>query len=457
MKPGILLLLLGLAHFPSVAQHVTSTHTPGQVSPPRVSAKFEPPDGRAYHGVQTFGGFHAGYLSALGDSSIHPRVRGTFISVPGTRPPANTFSGLRSFFASSDSHGFIPEVGLFLVTSNASPTGATDSIIAVSTQYDYFLDSVIAISANYGRRMFVRIGGEFNGWWNGGGYHPYYYVQAFRKIVNMYAARGLRDSIATNWCYEPDGPNDFDSIGVNGPLWYPGDGFVDWFGLDVFDAEHFDPLLPDTLRGQITKKGKSERFLAMARARGKPVFLNESSAKNVTITPDSIDSRNDWNRWFAKFWTFIGNHAEIKGFNYINQDWENTGYPGWGDARIQNSPFITAWYRQEMRNPRYIHLRSPITSVSPASPAPDGFVLHQSFPNPFNPAALIRYELPAAGETRLAVYDVLGREVAVLAEGVKEAGIHEVTFDGAAFSSGVYFYRLTAGEGSRVRRMLLMK
>jgi hypothetical protein len=427
-------------------------------------AFMEPPDGKVYHGIQTFGSNHVGYIAALNDSTISPRVRGTFLSVPGTRPPANTFSGLRSFFASADSFGFTPEVGLFLVTSSASPTGATDSIIAVSTQYDYFLDSVIAISANYGKRMFVRIGGEFNGWWNGGGYHPYYYVMSFRKIVNMYVTHGLRDSIATNWCYEPDAANNFDSVGVNGPLWYPGDNYVDWFGLDVFDAAHFDQSLPDTVGGVITRKGKSERFLAMARTHGKPVFLSETSAKGVTITPDSIDSVNDWNNWFAKFWVFHGNHVEIKGFNYTNQDWENTGYPGWGDARIQNSPYITSWYRQEMHNPKYIHLHSSITSVSSALPStPDQFVLHQNFPNPFNPTTTIAFTLSSQerdavrSHVSLKVFDLLGREVATLLTEVKQPGIFTVQFDAGDLVSGVYLYRLQAGGFTATKKLVLLK
>lgn len=420
-------------------------------------AFMEPPDGKVYHGVQTFGGFHNGYVAALGDTNIQPRVRGIFVSVPGTRPPASTFNGLRSFFASADSIGFIPEVSLFLVTSNESPTGATDSIIAVSTQYDAFLDSIILISKSHNKRMFVRIGGEFNGWWNGGGYHPYYYVTAFRKIVDKYAAHGFRDSIATNWCYEPDAPNDFDSVGVNGPLWYPGDSYTDWFGLDVFDAAHFDQSLPDYIGGVITKKGKSERFLAMARARGKPVFLSETSAKGVTITADSLDSVNDWNNWFAKFWAFIGNHTEIKGFNYINQDWENTGYPGWGDARIQNSPYITMWYRQEMQNPKYIHLHAPPTSVRPRPVAIPEFTLQQNYPNPFNAQTNIRFSMRKSGRVLLTVFDLLGREVAMLVNGNRAAGEHAVSWNASDFSGGVYIYRLQSGDVVHSRKLVLLK
>ena len=162
---------------------------------------------------------------------------------------------------------------------------------------------------------------------------------------------------------------------------------MDWFGLDVFNAEHFDQSLPDTLRGGLlTRKGKSERFLSMARSKHKPVYLNETSAAGVNITPDSIDSRNDWNGWFAKFWGFMDNHIEIKGFNYICQNWAGSPNPQWGDARIQNSPYITNWYKQEMRRPKYIHLHGSLpVSVTVVHDVPHAFELYQNYPHPFNP------------------------------------------------------------------------
>jgi hypothetical protein len=331
-------------------------------------ALLEPSDGRVYHGAQTMTyepGTDplAGYLAAL-DSTTQPAVRGFFFGIPGERGPANTLSALGKFLAGADSIGFIPEISFFFIGS-----AATDSVIAVSSQYDWIIDSIITLSKKYGKRMFVRIGGEFNGsgpGWNGGGYHPYYYVTAFRKVTDRYAALWSRDSIATIWCYEPDAANDFDSVDSQGARWYPGDTYADWFGLDVFDAAHFDQSLPDYDRGSITKKGKSERYLGMAREKSKPVYMSEVSAKGITITGDSTDAVNDWNNWFARFWAFIEVHTEIKGFSYIDANWPAGAYPNWGDARIQNSPYITDWYNQEMTNPQYINLNSPAASVRQA-------------------------------------------------------------------------------------------
>ncbi|OGU40023.1 MAG: hypothetical protein A2X61_01990 [Ignavibacteria bacterium GWB2_35_12] len=330
-------------------------------------AKFEPPDGRVYHGAQlmtyeTTQDPLEGYLTkALFDSTIQPAVRGFFFSIPGTRGPAQSYKGLANFYHSADSVGFFPELSLFLVSDVA-----TDSIIANSTQYDNIIDSIITLSKNYGKRMFLRIGGEFNGagpGWNGGGYHPYEYVKMYKKISDMFESRGFRDSIALIWCYEPDAPNDFDSVDARGARWYPGDEYADWFGLDVFHPNHFDASLPDFDRGQITRKGKSERFLQMARSKGKPVYMSESSAQGMNISADSTDGVNDWNNWFAKFWEFIETHTEIKGFSYIDANWPPGAYANWGDSRIEKNAYVTQKYREEMHDPRYIHLPVKIDTV----------------------------------------------------------------------------------------------
>ncbi len=88
--------------------------------------------------------------------------------------------------------------------------------------------------------------------------------------------------------------------------------------------------------------------------------------------------------------------------------------------------------------------------------------LDQNFPNPFNPATLIRYDVAGAGgapaaDVRLAVYDLLGREVAVLVRERKVPGRHEVRFDGTGLASGVYLCRLSAGAEMRIRKMILIK
>ncbi|MFW5972439.1 MAG: T9SS type A sorting domain-containing protein, partial [Bacteroidota bacterium] len=97
-----------------------------------------------------------------------------------------------------------------------------------------------------------------------------------------------------------------------------------------------------------------------------------------------------------------------------------------------------------------------LTSVEPGEIA-SRFALSQNYPNPFNPATLIEYSVPAAGKVTLEVFDMLGRKVATLVDGQMPAGVHGITFEAAGLSSGLYLYRLSAGNHVATRTMMLIK
>jgi hypothetical protein len=96
-------------------------------------------------------------------------------------------------------------------------------------------------------------------------------------------------------------------------------------------------------------------------------------------------------------------------------------------------------------------------SVKDGPVIPNDFGLRQNYPNPFNPSTTIRYELPKSSIVRLSVYDILGREVSVLVNGRKDPGVYEVKFDPLGLASGVYFYRLQAGDFTQTKRLLLLR
>ena len=85
------------------------------------------------------------------------------------------------------------------------------------------------------------------------------------------------------------------------------------------------------------------------------------------------------------------------------------------------------------------------------------FSLGQNYPNPFNPSTVIGYQLPVSSEVSIEVYNLLGRRVATLVNERKPAGHHNVTFDASGLSSGLYVYRIQAGEFVQTRKMMLVK
>jgi hypothetical protein len=144
----------------------------------------------------------------------------------------------------------------------------------------------------------------------------------------------------------------------------------------------------------------------------------------------SADAKTDWNL--------------LNGFRYIAV---HMGGDGAGKLmKVDEICFDTT----------YVGL-SIVNGVPNTTSLPSQFELFQNYPNPFNPSSTISFTLAKAGNVRLSVYDLLGREVAVLVDGHQDAGAHQVVFRGERFGSGVYFYRLQSHGGDVTKKMMLIK
>lgn len=89
---------------------------------------------------------------------------------------------------------------------------------------------------------------------------------------------------------------------------------------------------------------------------------------------------------------------------------------------------------------------------------PDQYALHPAYPNPFNPTATLRYDLPEASMVSMVVYNIMGQEVTRILDGkFKPAGYHSVQFDGSGLAAGVYFVRFESESFTKVRKMVLLK
>ena len=88
---------------------------------------------------------------------------------------------------------------------------------------------------------------------------------------------------------------------------------------------------------------------------------------------------------------------------------------------------------------------------------PQVYSLSQNYPNPFNPATNFSFDLPVASHVTLTIFNVLGQEVTTLIDKKMEAGSHTVEWNAARFSSGVYFYRISAGNFTETKKMMILK
>jgi hypothetical protein len=95
--------------------------------------------------------------------------------------------------------------------------------------------------------------------------------------------------------------------------------------------------------------------------------------------------------------------------------------------------------------------------TSDVSAHPENFDLLQNYPNPFNPSTAISYQLAIASPVKLTVYDLLGRLVATLDEGLRQPGSHVVRWDASELTSGIYFYQLSTPGKTQTRKAVFLK
>jgi hypothetical protein len=126
-----------------------------------------------------------------------------------------------------------------------------------------------------------------------------------------------------------------------------------------------------------------------------------------------------------------------------------------GIDRLSAVSLLKSYVKQAQTT--YTNLASIPTAVKNENQKLSSFELQQNYPNPFNPATKISYSIPDAGHVSMKVFDILGREVMTLVNTEMKAGNHSVDFNAANLASGVYFYKLKAGDKSLVKKMLLLK
>lgn len=128
---------------------------------------------------------------------------------------------------------------------------------------------------------------------------------------------------------------------------------------------------------------------------------------------------------------------------------------GWGNITVDGVQMDHNWERPSTFG--FLEVTGVTDVAGQNNLVPTSFALYNNYPNPFNPTTKIKYDLPKEAKVTLKVYDILGREVTTLVDTKQNAGYYEVNFDATRLASGVYIYRLMAGDFVQTKKMILMK
>ncbi len=257
---------------------------------------------------------------------------------------------VRGELAAMAGHEMVPQIGLNFSAGNDNGQGLDGELAAgkFDAQIAAFADGV----ASFGRPVFIRIGYEFEGNWNN--YQPATFVKAWVRITRMLRDRKL--PFATVWC-AAGASSGWPSMNRLNEF-YPGDEWVDWWGVDIFSADEFT-------------KPELAIFLDAARAHHKPVAIGEMTPRFVSV----LRGAKSWESWFEPMIALLKRRPEIKATAYINWEWKEWSdrlgftWHDWGDARIERNPLVRDRWVQELSDPIFLHAECggavPLPRVQP--------------------------------------------------------------------------------------------
>lgn len=200
-----------------------------------------------------------------------------------------------------------------------------------------------------------------------------------------------------------------------------------------------------------------EYYCSMSRDNGQnwSVPTNVSNTPGESNMPEIANHPSERDIVIAKYVNEGGIHAQYIHDRSAGTYFSDEGLPTENEVVYMRTPVedIAAFPLQEQWEFSATQSDVPDTRAE----LPSEFMLYPNYPNPFNPSTTLQFDLAKAGDVKLTVFDVLGKEVATLVDGRMNAGVHSVRFDGEKFASGVYFARLSAGELAMTRKMVLLK
>lgn len=311
-------------------------------------ARLEPKRG-VIHGAGQDPGSYAEY-SNLFPNSLKPLMYMTYITITAGEDEMRKWQQrVQKEIAGWPSQPTVLQIGLNMTAGKDDGTGSAKWV--AKGRYDAAINAFIEALKSFNVPAYVRIGYEFEGDWNN--YTPEGFVSAFRVITDKIRAAEL-DEVATVWC-AAGGSAGFVSQSQL-MSYYPGDEYVDWWGVDIFSPEE----IPHAWLGQ---------FYEWADQHRKPVMIGEATPRYV----GAFKNWQSWRRWYQPFFAMVREYPQIKAISYINWDWahwsKTLGFEwyDWEDARIQKDELLTELYRTEMKNPIWIHANEKAAILTSSS------------------------------------------------------------------------------------------
>lgn len=311
-------------------------------------ALLEPPDGRVIHGLGQYlpapanGGYTDDENTQLVENYIsatksRPLVYSIYVSIDPNDSVLN-LPDVPTLHKKFDPP-FILLIGLALFDISAYLGDRIKQVPSEKILNGDWDQKIIRLAREIkqtGAPGFIRPGWEFGD--GNRGFHDCedFSASAFKKIW-IYLHSVFKAENVTNiaWVWNTYDPASFPFM-----QWYPGDEYVDWWGINYFFSGNFN-------------SGNS--FLDSALQHRKPVFICEACPAE-----NSVESSDTWTRWFEPFFKVISNHQQIKAFTYINSPWDRPNeFESWKDSRMNlttTSKSVLDLYTEELKKKKYIHM-----------------------------------------------------------------------------------------------------
>lgn len=207
-------------------------------------------------------------------------------------------------------------------------------------------------------------------------------------------------------------------------------------------------------------------------------YIYKSTGQNQYVKVDSIFENADNNSMMSSDIKILAGatfphivYGSFNGRTYVysnngtsfTKEYENLAFPGSAIRRVYWVPwtgydgYFNTWSSSSSNGTFYIFKNDTPVGIEPAQNVPGEFMLFQNYPNPFNPSTLISYELRVTSYVTINVYDISGKLIRSIVNKQQTPGKYSVNFSSGELSSGIYFYRLSAGSFSDTKTMVLIK